>query len=85
MIMAQSVIHRDLAPHLPGTSSPEAKKRRVERAVHDEQLTAQVFLALLLVHLPPGKILMSLDRTFLGRTDAHKDACPHLGTRRFAT
>lgn len=63
MITAQSVNHRDLGPHLPGSSSPEAKKRRVERAVHDEQLTAQVFLALLLVQLPPGKILMSLDRT----------------------
>ncbi|WP_084047240.1 IS4 family transposase [Deinococcus hopiensis] len=63
MITAQSVNHRDLGPHLPGISSTEAKKRRVERAVHDEQLTAQVFLALLLAHLPPGKILMSLDRT----------------------
>ena len=63
MVTAQSVNHRDLGPHLPGTSSTEAKKRRVERAVHDEQLTAQVFLALLLAHLPRGKILMSLDRT----------------------
>lgn len=63
IITAQSVNHRDLSPHLLGTSSPEAKTRRVPRAVHDDQLTAQVFLALLLVHLPPGKILMSLDRT----------------------
>jgi len=63
MITAQSVNHRDLGPHMPGTSSAEAKKRRVERAVHDGQLTIQVFLALLLVHLPPGKVLMSLDRT----------------------
>jgi len=70
MITAQSVNHRDLGPHLPGTSSPEAKKRRVERAVHDEQLTAQVFLALLLVHLPPGKIVMSLDRTTWEHGDA---------------
>ena len=77
--MAQSVNHRDLAPHLPGTSSPEAKKRRVERAVHDEQLTAQVFLALLLVHLPPGKILMSVDRTFLGRTDCRRETAPVWG------
>jgi len=44
-------------------ASLEAKKRRVERALHGEQLTMQVFLALLLVHLPPGKVLMSLDRT----------------------
>jgi len=70
MIMAQSVNHRDLGPHLPGTSTLEAKKRRVERAVHDEQLTAQVFLALLLVHLPPGKILMSVDRTTWEHGDA---------------
>ncbi|WP_370657280.1 transposase [Deinococcus sp. KNUC1210] len=63
MIAAQSVNHRDLGPHFPGVSSPEAKKRRVERAVRDEQLTLQVFVALLLVQLPPGKILMSLDRT----------------------
>ena len=63
MITAQSVNHSDLGPQMPGSSSPEAKKRRVGRAIHDEQLTMQVFLALLLVHLPPGKVLMSLDRT----------------------
>jgi len=63
MITVQSVNHSDLAPEMPGISSLEAKKRRVERAVHDQQLTLQVFLALLLVHLPPGKVLMSLDRT----------------------
>ncbi|WP_161884417.1 transposase [Deinococcus alpinitundrae] len=63
MITAQSVNHRDLATQMPGDSSLEAKKRRVERAVHDEQLTMQVFLALVLIHLPPGKVLMSLDRT----------------------
>jgi len=63
MVTAQSVNHRDLGPHLPGTSSPEAKKRRVERTIRDEQLTSQVFLALLLLQLPPGKLLMSLDRT----------------------
>ena len=63
MVTAQSVNHSDLGPHLPGISTAEAKKRRVERAVQDEQLTAQVFLALLLAQLPPGKLLMSLDRT----------------------
>lgn len=31
--------------------------------MNDPQLTAQVFLALLLVHLPPGKLLLSMDRT----------------------
>jgi len=48
---------------MPGMSSLEAKKRRVGRAVHDEQLTMQVLLALLLIHLPPDKVLMSLDHT----------------------
>ena len=63
MNTAQNINHRDLGPHLPATSTPEAKKRRMKRAVHDEQLTAQVFLALLLVHLPSGEILMSVART----------------------
>lgn len=63
MISAESVNHRDLAPQMPGLSDLDAKKRRVERGVHDPQLTAQVFLALLLAQLPPGKLLLSLDRT----------------------
>lgn len=63
MVTAQSVTHRDLAPHLPGPSTLEAKQRRVERGVHDPQLTAHVFLALLLAQLPTGKLLFSLDRT----------------------
>ncbi len=63
MVTTQSVNTSDLAPEMPGSSSPEAKKRRVERAVRDEQLTMHVFLALLLVHLPKGKVLMSIDRT----------------------
>lgn len=63
MIAAQSVNHHKLSPHMPGKSSVEAKKRRVERGVSDEQLTMQVFLALILSHIPPGKWLLSLDRT----------------------
>lgn len=63
MITAQSVNHHRLSPHMPGKSSVEAKKRRVERGVGDTQLTMQVFLALILSHLPPGKWLLSLDRT----------------------
>lgn len=63
MIAAQSVNHHKLSPHMPGTSRVEAKKRRVERGVNDEQLTMQVFLALILSHVPPGKWLLSLDRT----------------------
>jgi len=41
---------------MPGRSSPEARKRRVERTAHGEQLTMQMFLALLLVHLLLEKI-----------------------------
>ena len=70
LITAQSVNHRDLASHMPGHSGIEAKKRRVERGVHDPQLTAHVFLALLLAHLPPGKVLLSLDRTTWEHGDA---------------
>ena len=81
MVSAESIIHRHLAPQMPGHSDLDAKKRRVERGVHDLQLTAQVLLALLLVQVAPGKLLLSLDGTFLGRTDAHEDACPHLGAR----
>lgn len=63
LISAKSVNHRDLCAHMPGQGSLEAKQRRVERGVHDPQLTMQVFLALILAHLPPGKWLFSLDRT----------------------
>ncbi|WP_309570122.1 transposase [Deinococcus sp.] len=63
MVSAESITHRDLAPQMPGHSDLDAKKRRVERGVHDPQLTAQVFLALLLAQVPPGKLLLSLDRT----------------------
>lgn len=63
MITAKSVNHHNLSSHMPGKSSVDAKKRRVERGVSDEQLTMQVFLALILSHVPPGKWLLSLDRT----------------------
>lgn len=63
MVSAERITHRDLAPKMPGHGDLEAKKRRVKRGVHDEQLTAQVFLALLLAQVPPGKLLLSLDRT----------------------
>lgn len=55
MITAQSVNHHKLSPHMPGISSVEAKKRRVERGINDEQPTMQVFLALILSHIPPGR------------------------------
>nr|WP_083865941.1 IS4 family transposase [Deinococcus peraridilitoris] len=63
LILAQSTRHVRLAPHLPGAASLEAKKRRVERCLQDEQLDAEVFLCLLISLLPPGKLMLALDRT----------------------
>jgi hypothetical protein len=63
MIAAKSVNHHDLSAHMPGISTPEAKKRRADRTFRDEQLDMGLFMAFLVVHLPPGKILLSLDRT----------------------
>jgi hypothetical protein len=63
MVTARSVNLSDLCAHLPGASSIDEKKRRVERGCRDPQLTEPVFLALLLALLPPGKLLLSMDRT----------------------
>lgn len=63
MLSAQSVNHRDLAPHMPGKSSLEGKQRRAERAIHDPQLTPEVFVLLMLIQLPAGKLLISIDRS----------------------
>lgn len=63
MLSAHSVNHRDLAPHMPGKSSLESKQRRAERAIHDPQLTPEVFVLLMLMQLPTGKLLITLDRT----------------------
>ena len=52
MVTARSVNQSDLCAHLPGTSSIEAKRRRVERGCRDPQLTEPVFLAFLLALLP---------------------------------
>lgn len=63
MIAAKSVNHHDLSAHLPGVSTPSAKNRRADRTFRDDQLNMAFFIALLVAHLPPGKVLMSLDRT----------------------
>ena len=70
VITSQTVNLSALCAHLPGNSSHDAKKRRAERAVRDEQLTEEVFLALLLSLLPAGKLLLSLDRTTWERGEA---------------
>ena len=79
MVTARSVNQSDLCAHLPGMSSIEAKKRRVERGCRDPQLTEPVFLAFLLALLPPGKLLLSMDRTYLGRTDCRREIAPVWG------
>ena len=63
MIAARSVNHHDLSAHMPGMSTPQGKKRRADRTFRDEQLDMGFFIALLVAHLPPGKVLLSLDRT----------------------
>ena len=70
LISAKSVNQSDLCAQLPGPSSLDAKKRRVERGLRDPQLIESVFLTLLLTLLPPGKLLLSLDRTTWERGDA---------------
>ncbi|MEO0814965.1 MAG: IS4 family transposase, partial [Myxococcota bacterium] len=47
MIAARSVNHHDLSAHMPGISTPQAKKRRADRTFRDEQLDMSFFIALL--------------------------------------
>ena len=63
LIQGQSTCHRLLATHLPGDTSPEARKKRVGRCFQDDQLTDEVFLLALLPVLPKGKLILALDRT----------------------
>ena len=70
IISAQSVTQSDLAPNMPRNSSIEAKSRRVERTMQDSQLTADLFLILMLTQLPKGKLLLSIDRTNWERGEA---------------
>lgn len=63
LIQGQSTCHRVLATFLPSNTSPEARKKRLERCFHDQQITEAVFLRLLLPLLPTGKLVLALDRT----------------------
>jgi len=63
LIVARSTRHSALVPHLPGTSSTAAKLRRLERCFQDEQLGEAEWLRLLLPLLPPGKLILVMDRT----------------------
>ena len=63
LIVARTTRHTELALQLPGNSSVEARLRRLERCFQDEQLGEQEWLPLLLPLLPPGRLVMVLDRT----------------------
>lgn len=62
-VQAQSTRHGRLVPHLPGSSTLEAKQRRLERCFQDPQLDDEVFLRLLVPLLPAGPLVFVLDRT----------------------
>ncbi len=63
LIMARSTEHDQLALHLAGNSSLEAKNKRVKRCLQDQQLNDEFFLVFLISLLPPGKLIFTLDRT----------------------
>lgn len=63
LIVARSTRHSALVPHLPGISSTAAKLRRLERCLQDEQLGDAEWVRLLLPLLPPGKLVLVMDRT----------------------
>ncbi len=73
MVTARKVNQSELCAHLPGASSIDAKRRRLERGCREPQLTESFFLAFLLALLPPGKLLLNMDRTTWRRGDAPLD------------
>lgn len=63
LVEKQTSNQRLLATALPGTASPEAKKKRLTRCIRDEQLDDDFFLQFLIALLPTGKLVLALDRT----------------------
>ncbi|MHA0034198.1 transposase [Deinococcus sp. PESE-13] len=63
LIEKQTSNQRLLATALPGTASPEAKKKRLARCIRDEQLNDDLFLQFLISLLPTGQLVLALDRT----------------------
>ena len=80
VIQARTVVLYNLKTHvqLPGTIS--ARYQRLLRFVQFP-IPDGLFPRFALSFLPDGPLDLILDRTFLGRTDAHEDACPQLKTR----
>ena len=71
LLQAESTLHRKFALHLPREATLEFKTRTVARVFHDVHLTSQDITDVLLPLLPDDNTLI-MDRTFLGRTDAHE-------------
>lgn len=63
LVEKQTSNQRLLATALPGTTSPEAKRKRLARCIRDEQLDDEFFLQFLISLLPTGKLVLALDRT----------------------
>lgn len=62
LVEKQTTNQKKLANGLPGSSSPEAKRKRLARCLQDDQLDA-CFLPFLISLLPKGKQVLTLDRT----------------------
>ncbi|WP_439823019.1 IS4 family transposase [Deinococcus marmoris] len=63
MIEQRTTNQQQWSQAMPGTSSPEAKKKRLGRCIQDPQLDRNFFLSFLISLLPAGKLVLSLDRT----------------------
>ena len=62
LIEKQTTNQKKLANGLPGTSTAEAKRKRLARCLQDEQLDA-CWLPFLISLLPKGKQTLTMDRT----------------------
>ncbi|MFK7603949.1 hypothetical protein ACI3L1_17255 [Deinococcus sp. SM5_A1] len=79
LIGAKDVRHAALAERCPGNAQTASIIRPIERFFYQHPLCPLDVARLVLALLRDGKRReFSLDRTFLGRTDAHEDVCPQL-------
>ena len=62
LTLKQTTNQKKLAKGLPGTSTAEAKRKRLTRCLQDEQLDA-CWLPFLISLLPKGKLVLTMDRT----------------------
>lgn len=79
LIQAKDVRHAALAERCTGNAQTTSVIRRIERFFDRHPLCPLDVARLVLALLPDSKRCeFIVDRTFLGRTDALKDACPQL-------